>query len=209
MTAEGDVYKALDQAFRAAFLLTGSTEVAENAVLDGIATLEFDHIVDDVFLVETIKSAIQRRADLTSQSEQAPSHLPRELRRLFLLAPISRDSFVLRVLLGIPPATCSAVLHLAIHEVEDVLCAALQELPFLEAYSSTRREILYPVQIQCASTTYRTTEECTNAKGLEMKLITIIRLRDASAERRGLTSCGPARLTLMCLSWVSLTKRRR
>ena len=40
MTAKGDVYKALDEAFRAALLLTGSTEVAENAVLDGIAALD-------------------------------------------------------------------------------------------------------------------------------------------------------------------------
>src|SRR2546427_10033040 len=121
MTAQSEVSKALDEAFRAAFLLTGSTEVAENAVLDGIAALEFGHIVDDVLLVETVKSAIQRRADLTSQSKQVPSHLPRELQRLFLFAAISRDSFVLRVLLGIPPATCSAVLHLTIHEIEDLL----------------------------------------------------------------------------------------
>jgi DNA-directed RNA polymerase specialized sigma24 family protein len=140
MTAKGDVYKALDEAFRAAFLLTGITEVAENAALDGIAALEFGDVVDDVLPVETVKSAIQR-ADLTSQSEQAPSHLPRELRRLFLLAPLSRDCFVLRVLLGMPLATCSAVLHLAIHETEDVLCAALQELPRLEAHSSIRRDI--------------------------------------------------------------------
>ena len=33
MTAKGKVYKALDEAFRAAFLLTGSTEVAENAYI--------------------------------------------------------------------------------------------------------------------------------------------------------------------------------
>jgi hypothetical protein len=167
MTAQSEVSKALDEVFRAAFLLTGSTEVAENAVLDGIAALEFGHFVDDVLLVETVKSAIQRRADFPGQSEQAPSHLPLELRRLLLLAPISRDCFVLRVLLGIPPATCSAVLHLTIHEIEEVLCAALQELPLLEAYSSIRREIIHPAQTQDSSTTCRTTtaEECTNAKG--------------------------------------------
>ncbi len=37
--------KALDEAFRAAFLLTGSTGAAENAVLDGIAALEFGYRV--------------------------------------------------------------------------------------------------------------------------------------------------------------------
>jgi hypothetical protein len=142
MMAQSEVSKALDEAFRAASMLTGSTVVAENAVLDGIAALEFGNIVDDVLLVETVKSAILRRADFPAQSGRVLSHLPLELRRLFLLAPISRDSFVLRILLGIPPATCSAVLHLTIDEIEDVLCAALQELPFLET----------------------TAEECTNAK---------------------------------------------
>jgi hypothetical protein len=141
MTAKGDEYRALDKAFRAASLLTGSTEVAENAVLDGIATLELGDIVDEVLVVEAVKSAMHRSADLASQSEQAPSALPIELRRLFLLAPISRHSFVLRVLLGIPPATCSVLLRLTIREIEDALCAALQELPLLEAHGSIRREI--------------------------------------------------------------------
>jgi len=142
MTAKGKVYKALDEAFRAAFLLTGSIKVAENAVVDGIAALEFAHIVDDVLLVETVKSAIQRRTDFPGQSRQALSQLPLELQRLFLLAPISRDSFVLRVLLGITPGICSGILHLTIQEVEAVLSAALQELPFLEAGGSTRREAI-------------------------------------------------------------------
>jgi hypothetical protein len=141
MTAKGDVNKALEAAFHAAFLLTGSTEVAENAVVDGIAALEFGHFADDVLLVETVRSAIRRRADLTSQTEQAPPRLPLELQRLFLLAPISRDSFVLRLLLGITPETCSGILHLTIQETAEVLCAALQQLPFLEADNSTQREI--------------------------------------------------------------------
>jgi hypothetical protein len=166
MTAQSEVSKALDEAFRAAFLLTGSTEVAENAVLDGIATLKFGNFADDVLLVETAKSAIQRSAQFPDQLDQAPSHLPLELRRLFLLAPISRDCFVLRVLLGITPGTCSGMLHLTIQETEEVLCAALQELPFLEADSSIRREIIHRAQTQGSSTTYRTTTatECADAK---------------------------------------------
>jgi hypothetical protein len=131
MTAPSEVSKALDQAFRAASLLTGSAEVAENAVLDGIDALEFDKPVDDVLLVETVKSAIRRRVAFSGLSEQA--HLPLELQRLFLLAPISRDCFILRVLLGITAWTCSNILHLGVEEIEVVLCAALQELPLLEA----------------------------------------------------------------------------
>lgn len=132
MTAQMELSKGLDEAFRAASMLTGSTEGAENAVLDGIAASDFGNIVDDGLLVETVKSAFQRRADFPGQPQQALSDLPVELRRLFLLAQISRDTFVLRILLGIPAATCSAVLHLTIDEMDDVLCAALEELPFLE-----------------------------------------------------------------------------
>jgi hypothetical protein len=133
MITKRDVHRTLDEAYRAAFLLTGNSEVAENAVLDGIAALSFNRISNDVLLVETVKAAIQRRADATSQPEHAGSHFAGELRWLFLLTPISRDSFVLRFLLGMPTATCSAVLDLSINETQDVLCAALQELPLLEA----------------------------------------------------------------------------
>jgi hypothetical protein len=132
MPAQMELSKALHEAFRAASMLAGTTEGAENAVLDGIAASDFGNIADDGLLVQTVKSAIQRRVDFPGHSEQAPSHLPVELRRLFLLAPISRDSFVMRILLGLPTATCSAVLHLTIDEMDDVLCAALQELPCLE-----------------------------------------------------------------------------
>jgi hypothetical protein len=163
MTVKNEASKALGEAFRAALLLTGSIELAQNAVLDGIAASEVGHIVDDI-LLETIDAAIQRRAAFLDQSAQAPSHLPLELQRLFLLAPISRDSFVLRVLLGMPPATCSRILRLGIDEFEDVLCAALQELPFLEARSSNRRDI---TQTQGSSSTCRTTTtaECSNSEG--------------------------------------------
>jgi DNA-directed RNA polymerase specialized sigma24 family protein len=136
MTANSEVSNALNEAFGAAFLLTGSSEAAENAVLDGIAASEFGAIVDHVLILEAAKSAIQRRADFPDRSEQALSHLPLELQRPFLLDPISRDAFVLRVLLGIPPATCSAVLHLSMQEVKEGLSAAFKELPFLEARSA-------------------------------------------------------------------------
>ena len=115
----------------------GSTQAAEHAVLDGIAATEFDSVVDDVFHSETIKAAIQRRPDSTHQSQQAPSYFPIELRRLFLLAPISRDCFVLRILLGLTPRACSGILQLTIEEAHQTLCAALEALPFLEAGNSS------------------------------------------------------------------------
>ncbi|MCU1236557.1 MAG: hypothetical protein JWP63_4524 [Candidatus Solibacter sp.] len=59
MTAEGDLHTTLDQAFRAAFLLTGSIQIAENAVLDGIAALGFSHATGKVLIVESVKAAIR------------------------------------------------------------------------------------------------------------------------------------------------------
>jgi hypothetical protein len=133
MTGQSDVSKALDEAFRAASLLTGSTEVAEKAVLDGIAALEFGYIAENVLLVETVKSAIHRRVAFSDQSAHA--HLPVELRRPFLLAPIARDCFILRVFFGIAGGTCADILHLGVEEFKELLCGALQELALLEAYS--------------------------------------------------------------------------
>jgi hypothetical protein len=123
----------LVEAFRAALLVTASAEAAEQAVLGGIAALEFGHIANDTLLVETLKTVIQRRDDFPGQPEPTRLRPPPELQRLFLLAPISRDCFMLRVLLGIPIGTCSRILRLGIDEIRDVLCAALQELPFLAA----------------------------------------------------------------------------
>ena len=137
MIGRDEISQALDGAFRAAFMLTGSTQAAEHAVLDGIAATEFDSAGDDVFLLETVKAAIQWRPNSTHRSQQPPSCLPLELRRLLLLAPISRDCFVLRILLGLTPRTCSAILQLTIEEARQTLCAALEALPFLGAGNSS------------------------------------------------------------------------
>jgi hypothetical protein len=146
MTAEDDLHNTLDGAFRAAFLLTGSLEVAETAVLDGIAASDVSHVLDEVLIFESVKSAIRRRAPSPGQSAQGLSRLPVELRRLFLLAPLSRDCFVLRILLGIPSATCAAVLRLRVHKIEAVLYSALQDLRLLNAYGSIPSEIIHHMQ---------------------------------------------------------------
>jgi len=133
MIGKNEISKALDRAFCAAFMLTGNMQAAELAVLNGIAATECYRAGDDVFLFETVKAAIQGRPDSLHQSQQPPAHLPLELRRLFQLTPISRDCFVLRILLGMAVETCSRILHRRIEEIEDVLCVTLQELPRLEA----------------------------------------------------------------------------
>jgi mannose-1-phosphate guanylyltransferase len=138
LAAGGEVCKTLSETFRAAFMLTGSAEAAENAVLDGITATDHVGIADDVLLLETVKSAVKRRIDFPIHSEL--SDFPPELQRLFLLAPLARHSFVLRILLGITIENCSRILRLGIEETDEVLCAALRELPLLEADSSIRRE---------------------------------------------------------------------
>src|SRR5216684_6886568 len=137
MIGKNELSKALDGAFRAALMLTGSTQAAEHAVLDGITATKFDGVMGDVFLLETVKAAIQRRSESAHQSEQPPPCLPLELRRLFLLEPISRDCFVLRILLGLTPRTSSGILQLPIEEAHQTLCAALEALPFLDAGNSS------------------------------------------------------------------------
>jgi hypothetical protein len=145
MTGECETVEALHKAFWIALLLTGSIEAAEAAVLDGIAALELDHISGDSLLLAAAKSAIQRHTEFLEQSEGL-SILPVGLRRLFLLDPNYRECFVLRVLIGMTPELCSRILHLSIHEVDDALCAALQELPRIETCDMDRCEIVHPAQ---------------------------------------------------------------
>jgi hypothetical protein len=67
--------RALDEAFRAALMLTGSAQAAEYALLYGIAATDVDSVASDVFLLETVKAAIRRRPDYAHQSEPPASIL--------------------------------------------------------------------------------------------------------------------------------------
>jgi hypothetical protein len=55
----------------------GFLEVAEhaNALSDGIAALEFDHIVDDIALVDTVESEIQRESRETERVAFTPNFI--------------------------------------------------------------------------------------------------------------------------------------
>ena len=143
MTGEAEIIEALPNAFWMVLLLTGNVEAAEAALSDGIAVLELDRISGDSLLLATTKAAIHRRIEIPEQSEGL-SILPLELRRLFLLAPNYRDCFVLRALIGLPPEICSGILYLSIHEVENALYTALQELPSIETWEITRRDGAHP-----------------------------------------------------------------
>ena len=86
MISKTEVSKALDGAFRAALMLTGSIQAAEHAVFNGIAATECYSAEHDALLLETVKAAIQRRPNSLHQSQEPPAHLPLELRRLFRIA---------------------------------------------------------------------------------------------------------------------------
>jgi hypothetical protein len=125
------ISETLDHAFHAALLLTGSADLAENAVLQGIVGLESSDDVETALITKTVESAIRQRANSSNQLEHALALLPRELQRLILLAPVSRDCFLLRILFGIPAAKCAAILNLGIGEFKESLCAALRQLSML------------------------------------------------------------------------------
>jgi hypothetical protein len=124
--AEIDVRRA----FLAALLLTGSAEAAESALSDAIATSECD--VNEL-LVATAKCAIKLPIQLPDRCLPRPeiSSLPSELQRLFLLSPIGRKCFVLRILMGLTREVSYGLLDLQCDEVDQALCRALSDLPSL------------------------------------------------------------------------------
>jgi|tagenome__1003787_1003787.scaffolds.fasta_scaffold19843829_2 hypothetical protein len=127
-------------AYLAALILTGTAEEAERAVMDAIATAGCKL---EELLVATAKCAIQLRNDY-SLGPKRPLSLPPELQRLFLLHPIARKCFVLRVLMGITLEMTSEILNLHKDQVAEELCRAVSDLPRLagvqNALATTRNQ---------------------------------------------------------------------
>ena len=121
------ISETLNNAFRAAFLLTGSADSAENAVLNGIAALESSDDVENSLVPKTVAFLIRQHADRTNRAEHAVTSLPVEHCRLFLLPLVSRECFLLRIIFGIAPANCAVILNLTIEEFEESLRAALDQ----------------------------------------------------------------------------------
>jgi hypothetical protein len=141
MIVQKERFQAIPKTLGAALLLTGGTKSAGAAVLVGIAGSSLHQVSGNGVFPGTAKAAIQRRADLEDQSELPFPILPFELRRLISLAPKYRDSFALRVLIGLTPDLCSRVLHLPIHEAGNAIYTAVQELPRIETCDMKRREL--------------------------------------------------------------------
>jgi hypothetical protein len=125
------------EAFLAALMLTGTTEAAERAVSEAIATSGRGVALDEL-LVATAKCAIQIGDGCLLRAE-VPSCLPPELQRLFLISPVGRKCFVMRMLMGLTPETSSGILNLHSDEVDEALCRALSDLPRLVGFKVPAR----------------------------------------------------------------------
>ena len=132
---------ALDVAFRTALLLTGDTRTAEVAVMHGIGACE--DLSPDGLLIAAVRSAVRRRTNSSGGPCKIECLSP-ELRRLFMLQPLSRHCFVLRVLVGLSPEACADLLDVSVTEFEDAVNRALTQLPLLcspRAHGREHREI--------------------------------------------------------------------
>ena len=115
----------VDMAFRTALLLAGNTKTAETAVLYGIDACE--DLSHRRLLIDAVRPTIRRRTKSAGATD-ALDLLPPELRRLFMLQPLSRDCFVFRILVGLSPEVCAELLDISITEFEDAVYAALNQL---------------------------------------------------------------------------------
>jgi hypothetical protein len=116
---------AVHIAILTALLCAGETKTAELAVIDGFDACE--NISHCNLLIETVRSAIRRRAESPAVLDGI-NLLPPELRRLLGLKPSFRDCFVLRILVQPPPEVCAELLEICITEYEDALFGALNQL---------------------------------------------------------------------------------
>jgi len=121
---------ALDMAFRTALLLTGDATTAEAAVTRAIDVCEA--LSPGGLLIEAARSAVRRRTKLSNGPYEVDD-LPAELRRLFMLQPLLRYCFVLRILAGLSPKVCTELLEISVAEFEDALYGALTELTLLRS----------------------------------------------------------------------------
>ena len=129
--------QAIDMAFCTALLLTGAMKTAEAAVMQGIGACE--DLSPRGLLIEASRAAVQR----CTKSSDGPcevERLPPELRRLFLLQPLPRQCFVLRILVGLTLEVCAELLEISLTEFEGALYAALIELPLHRSPKANRSD---------------------------------------------------------------------
>ena len=122
---------AVHIAFRTALLLAGATKTAELAVLDSIDACE--RISQRSLVIEAVRSTVRRRTESPAVPDGIKL-LPPGLQCLWGLQPMSRDCFVLGILVQLAPEACAELLKISITEYEDALYGALNQLPLLSAF---------------------------------------------------------------------------
>ncbi len=126
----------VSRAFITAHLLTGNTEQAESATMEAIDSWKPNDENESALLQITLNAAARAPLRLplsnSNEQDQTESYLPMELRRVLRLAPALRHSFVLRVLVGLPPQVCARLLHLDSRRADQFLGAALRSIGTLD-----------------------------------------------------------------------------
>ena len=136
--AENAMQNLTGRAFFAALLLTGSTELAEAAVLRAIDAWDAGAESEDALFERAIEAAARAQpggADAPAEPDEAAWRLPAELQAVLELAPDQRRSFVLRILLGLPKQLCARMLQLNPYQTDLQLIAALPFLPQSRAFA--------------------------------------------------------------------------
>jgi len=119
---EHDIGQALDKALLTAYLLTGSMERAEAAVVEGIGLWD-PHDRSEALFQTVVHAAVERQG-----KDTADWPLPVELQSVLGLPPELRRCFVLRILMGLPRQACGRLLRLDARAVNQHTCSALKRL---------------------------------------------------------------------------------
>jgi DNA-directed RNA polymerase specialized sigma24 family protein len=119
----------LSAPFLTAFLLTGSVNRAETAMLDGIRAWDADRDPDAELLRATARAALALyRPREGEEITPASVLLPAELQRVLRLPSDLRQCFVLRMLAGLPRESCAQLLDLDLDAVDRDTSLAAQAL---------------------------------------------------------------------------------
>jgi len=142
--------KLVHQAFIVALLITGTTEDAEAAVLEGISSLDLADEPRKLLINRTIVALIEHRNRNTLQKRgHVPNTLARELQSVVDLAPDIRICFVLRMLIGLPSQVCADLLRVEISQIKRRVTAAVLTLSHVKGIGlSTARAVAMSVAAQ-------------------------------------------------------------
>jgi hypothetical protein len=112
--------------FLAALLITGTTRLAEAAVLAGVESLTFEAEPEEELFQLSMAAAVRaNRSATTGCGEhgcQTPLPFPAELTNVLRLPVDLRECFVLRVLTGMSRERCAGLLQIEANQVERNVC---------------------------------------------------------------------------------------